>query len=165
MQQPFRCIIHGETASKANSRRQVPGVAKSGQRYTRTIKSDAALAWLQGAAYQVRPRPTDKLLTGVLAASMRLWYASERPDLDPSLVLDFLQGRAYANDRQVRALHVYHGIDKSDPRVEVLITEIGDIDAHAAFMWRVHFANISATPIAQKRTKKATSTKAIANVI
>lgn len=164
MQEPFRCIIHGAAASKANSRRHVSGITKDGKPYKRSIKSDAALAWLQGAAYQVRPRPTDKLLTGTLSASLRLWYASERPDLDPSLVLDFLQGRAYANDRQVRALHVYHGIDKRDPRVEVLITEISDIEAHTAFMWAVHFANISATPIGQKRPKKATSTKAVAGV-
>jgi Holliday junction resolvase RusA-like endonuclease len=66
---------------------------------------------------------------------LRIYYASQRPDLDESVILDVLQNRykgkgdarqliqkgVYANDRQVREKHVYHGIDKMNPRTEIEI--------------------------------------------
>ena len=77
--------------------------------------------------------------------TLRIFYASERPDLDESIVLDVLQDRysrtipinpivpsrrvlvqsgVYRNDRQVREKHVYHAIDKKNPRTEVLVEPI-----------------------------------------
>jgi Holliday junction resolvase RusA-like endonuclease len=67
--------------------------------------------------------------------TLRIFYASERPDLDESVVLDVLQDRysgkgeerelvqkgVYKNDRQVREKHVFHGIDRGNPRAEVTI--------------------------------------------
>jgi Holliday junction resolvase RusA-like endonuclease len=83
------------------------------------IKSRKAREYERTAALQVPVRAA--LLDGPLRATIRIWYASERPDLDESIVLDVLQGRVYRNDRQVRERHVYHGIDRANPRAEVVI--------------------------------------------
>ena len=112
-------VITGEPASKANSRRQVPAVTKAGKAFMRPIKSAKALSWLQSAAKQVKP--ISPLLTGDLVAHIRIYYASRLPDLDESLILDFLQGRIYRNDRQVRERHVYWGLDRINPRAEIVI--------------------------------------------
>ncbi|MFD2232785.1 RusA family crossover junction endodeoxyribonuclease [Phaeospirillum tilakii] len=111
-----RLVIHGEPASKANSRRIVP----RGKRFA-SIKSDKALGWLERAEGEI-PRP-DRLPFpgGEVVAFIAIYYATHRPDLDESLVLDFLQGRVYANDRQVRERHTYHFIDRDNPRVEVVV--------------------------------------------
>jgi Holliday junction resolvase RusA-like endonuclease len=53
--------------------------------------------------------------------TIHIYYASQRPDLDESLILDLLQGILYKNDRQVRERHVYHFIDKLNPRTEIWI--------------------------------------------
>jgi Holliday junction resolvase RusA-like endonuclease len=61
------------------------------------------------------------MLSGPLRASIWIHYASERPDLDESVILDVLQGKIYANDRQVREKHIFHAIDRINPRAVVLI--------------------------------------------
>lgn len=110
----YRAVIHGKVASKANSRRLV---LINGRMVP--VKSKEALRFEKDAAKQLR-RMTP-LLEGPVRATFRIFYDSERPDLDESLVLDVLQGYAYKNDRQVRERHCYHGVDKIDPRVEILI--------------------------------------------
>ena len=55
-----------------------------------------------------------------------LYYASRRPDLDPSLILDALQGRVYRNDRAVREMHLYHRLDRENPRAEIFLEEMTD---------------------------------------
>lgn len=106
--------IMGEPASKANSRRLV----RFGQRAA-SIKSAKALSYLAGLRMQVRPLP--ELLDGDLVAHIWIWYASRRPDLDESVILDGLQGLIYANDRQVRERHVYWGLDRHNPRTRIII--------------------------------------------
>lgn len=120
---PLRIVIHGEVCSKANSRRMVPGRSKAGKLFMRPIKSDKALAFVTAANLQV-PQMGDGMLRGKLVAHIWIHYPSERNDLDESLVLDVLQGRVYANDRQVREKHVYHRIDKTDPRVEIHLNSL-----------------------------------------
>lgn len=63
-------------------------------------------------------------MVGDLSVTMKIYYASRRPDLDESLILDLMQGRIYANDRQVRERHTYWGLDKSNPRTEILVRTI-----------------------------------------
>ena len=84
-----------------------------------SIKSAKALSYADYFNEQVRPIPV--LLEGELRVDMWVHYASQRPDLDESLILDLLQGKAYLNDRQVRERHVYHYIDKQNPRTSILI--------------------------------------------
>ena len=109
-------VILGEPASKANSRQLV--FIKGRPAF---IKSAKALQYTKDALKQVRKLP--ELMQGELKATIKIYYASQRPDLDESIVLDVLQGLIYQNDRQVRERHVYHFIDKLNPRAEVEIEQ------------------------------------------
>lgn len=66
----------------------------------------------------------DELMEGDLAIHITIYYASRRPDLDESLILDLLQGKIYLNDRQIKEKHIYHRLDKENPRSEIRITSI-----------------------------------------
>jgi Holliday junction resolvase RusA-like endonuclease len=107
-------VVKGEPASKANSRRLVSIGGKP-----RSIKSAKALSYAD--AFNLQVQPIEPLLQGELAVTMNIYYASQRPDLDESLILDLLQGKLYANDRQVRERHVYHFVDKLNPRTEIWV--------------------------------------------
>lgn len=135
--------ILGEPASKANSREIVTlrfrdkatGELKSSPRVR---KSDKALGYEADALKQIPPRCRVQL-AGPVRVTLRIFYASQRPDLDESVVLDVLQDRyktvkrgddkervlvqkgVYVNDRQVREKHVFHGIDRANPRTEVVV--------------------------------------------
>jgi Holliday junction resolvase RusA-like endonuclease len=122
--------ILGQPASKANSRRFV----KFGERMA-SVKSKEALTYEKDALRQI-PRSARQRLEGPVKVTLRIFYATERPDLDESIVLDVLQDRykkvegttrlliqdgVYRNDRQVREKHVFHGIDRANPRTEIEI--------------------------------------------
>ena len=107
-------IIFGEPASKANSRRVVRlgGVS-------RLIKSQKALTYSD--AFKQQARPICPLIDGDVSVTMHIYYASRRPDLDESLILDLLQGVLYVNDRQVKEKHIHWGLDKDNPRAEIIV--------------------------------------------
>ena len=107
-------IIFGEPASKANSRRVVRFGSMS-----RLIKSQKALDYSEMFKQQVKP--ITPLITQDVRITLHIFYASRRPDLDESLILDLLQGVLYVNDRQVKEKHVYWGLDKDNPRTEILL--------------------------------------------
>lgn len=109
-----KITIPGEPCSKANSRRLVT----FGKRPA-SIKSKKALAYEHTAKRVLRP--IKPLLEGDLIMTATLYYASRRPDLDESVVMDVLQGIVYINDRQIKAKHIYHALDKKNPRAEVVI--------------------------------------------
>jgi Holliday junction resolvase RusA-like endonuclease len=158
---PIEFVIFGEPASKANSRelamlgarnmdvvvgRNDDGSPKlekmkvGGRIHSR--KSDKALQYEENALRQIPPKARLQL-TMPVAVTLRIFYGSERPDLDESIVLDVMQNRyktvehptrgkervliqagVYVNDRQVREKHVFHGTDKLRPRTEVRIESI-----------------------------------------
>ena len=101
--------IKGEPASKANSRRIVTIKGKP-----RLIKSQKALDYCKSFALQC-PQ-LDDLMEGDLSSEIHIWYASRRPDLDESVILDEMQGRIYINDRQVKEKNVYWHLDRERPR-------------------------------------------------
>lgn len=123
--------ILGEPASKANSRK-IATVGKPDARRTLFIKSEKARTYERDALRQI-PCNARQRIEGPVKVTLRIWYATERPDLDESIVLDVLQDRysgkgdartlvqagVYRNDRQVREKHVHHGIDKANPRTEI----------------------------------------------
>lgn len=65
------------------------------------------------------------MITSEVAVHVKIWYASRRPDLDESVILDAMQGRIYPNDRAVREKHIYWGLDKDNPRATIVVTEVG----------------------------------------
>jgi len=113
-------IIFGEPASKANSRRVVHYGGMS-----RLIKSKKALTYSDVFRQQCGKLPT--LMTGDLRVTLHIFYASRRPDLDESLILDLMQGLIYENDRQVKERHCYWGLDPDNPRAEIIIEKIPEI--------------------------------------
>lgn len=130
---PIRLTILGEPASKANSRKLV----KFGNRPA-VIKSEKARDFERDALLQI-PVEFRQAVECDVRVTLWIFYASRRPDLDESVILDVLQNRwkgkapnrvlvqrgVYANDRQVREKHVFHAIDKANPRTEILIEPLG----------------------------------------
>jgi Holliday junction resolvase RusA-like endonuclease len=110
----FEATILGEPASKANSRKLV----RFGTRMA-SIKSDKARGYEKLFAEQAVP--IDPLIDGDVLLWCHIFYASRRPDLDESLIMDCLQGIAYTNDRQVKAKLILHGLDKEQPRAVIKI--------------------------------------------
>lgn len=105
--------IYGEPASKANSRRW------TGKYF---IKSKKALDY--GVEFKKQCPVLDPLMEGDLRVTIKIYYASRRPDLDPSLIFDLMQGCIYKNDRCLREHHVYWGLDKDNPRSEIMVEKI-----------------------------------------
>jgi Holliday junction resolvase RusA-like endonuclease len=120
--QVLSLFILGEPASKANSRR----VVKFGN-MSRLIKSQKALNYSD--TFRLQCPPLAKLMTGDLRVTMRIFYATRRPDLDESLILDLMQGLVYENDRQVKERHTYWGLDAENPRSEIIIEQIPEVVA------------------------------------
>lgn len=139
--------ILGEAASKANSREFAQFKQRdpeTGELKTRMRlrKSDKALSYEADALRQIPPAARRRI-EGPVRVTLRIYYATERPDLDESVVLDVLQDRyqsmptlpgengekkrvliqhgVYRNDRQVREKWVLHRIDRKNPRCEVLV--------------------------------------------
>lgn len=126
-----RLTILGEPASKGNSRELVTFGRGEAARPA-LIKSKKARAYERDALRQIPPIARMRI-EGPVRVTARIFYASERPDLDASVLLDCLQDRysgkgggrelvqrgVYRNDRQVRELHLYHAIDRTSPRAEI----------------------------------------------
>jgi Holliday junction resolvase RusA-like endonuclease len=143
--------ILGEPASKANSRKiailgSKNAIAADGSTFrtagrAAVIKSEKALSYARDFRKQVPPRAR-LMLKGPIRVTMTIFYASERPDLDESLILDLMQpvykkvrdervlidSGVYLNDRQVVERHVFRRIDRANPRAEI---EVEAIDAQA----------------------------------
>ena len=86
---------------------------------SRLIKSQKALTYSE--MFKAQARPISPLIETDVRVTMHIYYASRRPDLDESLILDLLQGVAYVNDRQVKEKHIYWGLDKENPRAEIIV--------------------------------------------
>lgn len=102
------------------------------------IKSTKALDYVRNALKQIPPAARQQL-TGDVIVTLHIFYASRRPDLDESIILDVLQDQyqtigkgamkrreiiqrgVYENDRQVRQKHIYWGLDKINPRAEITV--------------------------------------------
>lgn len=134
-------VIYGEPASKANSRELVTMNRWSPKKnrmvkMPASIKSDKARDYERNALLQIPPKARVRL-EGPVRVTLHIFYETERPDLDESIVLDVMQDRyvrhgegedaervlvqkgVYRNDRQVREKHVYWGKDPANPRSEI----------------------------------------------
>jgi hypothetical protein len=88
---------------------------------SRLIKSAKALTYSD--MFKQQAVPISPLLEGDLSITMHIYYASRRPDLDESLILDLLQDVVYVNDRQVKEKHIYWHLDKEFPRTVITVTK------------------------------------------
>tara|TARA_B100000963_G_scaffold289125_1_gene258514 strand:- start:94 stop:504 length:411 start_codon:yes stop_codon:yes gene_type:complete len=108
--------IEGEPASKANQRKLVLIKGR-----IVPIKSKKALDYVK--EFQKQIPKIDPLTEDYVKVEMMIYYASRRPDLDESLILDCMQNYVYYNDRQVKEKHIYWGLDKERPRTIIRVSE------------------------------------------
>lgn len=110
-----RFTIVGEPASKANSRKAV--VIRGRPAF---IKSDKARKYV--AAFEAQCPKLEVPFDCDVKVEMIIYYASRRPDLDESLILDCMQGAVYLNDRQVKQKLIYWGLDRENPRTIIKVS-------------------------------------------
>ena len=113
--------IYGEPASKANSRQLVYSRGKP--MFIKSMKARNYVKAFGGQCNKINP-----LVTEDVCVAMTIYYASRRPDLDESVILDCLQGFWIKNDRQVKKKIIMWGLDRENPRAEIVMTplEISD---------------------------------------
>ena len=143
----IKFTILGQPCSKANSR-QIVTIADR----PAVIKSKDARDYERTALLQIPPEHR-QAIECPMRITVHAYYATERPDLDLSVVLDCLQNRyktvkgalvkvsegiyshaeservitqkgVVKNDRQFREQHFFHHIDKANPRAEIEIEPI-----------------------------------------
>ena len=119
-------IIEGEPASKSNSRK----IVTFGKRPA-LIKSEKARNYEKLFALQC-PQ-LENLIENDVKVELIIYYASRRPDLDESVVLDCMQGKIYVNDRQVKQKIVYWGLDRNAPRTHIRISTLETCDLPSDF--------------------------------
>jgi|TARA_S200002703_G_scaffold30286_3_gene26255 Holliday junction resolvase RusA-like endonuclease len=118
--------IEGEPASKSNSRKIVSFGKRMG-----VIKSEKARNYEKIFASQC---PTlENLIESEVKVELIIHYASRRPDLDESVILDCMQGKIYVNDRQVKQKHIYWGLDRERPRTHVRVSPMEICDLPSDF--------------------------------
>ena len=118
--------IEGEPASKSNSRKIVSFGKRMG-----VIKSEKARNYEKIFASQC---PTlENLIESEVKVELIIHYASRRPDLDESVILDCMQGKIYVNDRQVKQKHIYWGLDRERPRTHVRVSTLETCDVPSDF--------------------------------
>ena len=122
----FNFIVYGEPASKANSRK----IVNFGKRFG-VIKSDKARQYEKNFAQQC---PTlENLIEKDVKVELIIYYASRRPDLDESVILDCMQGKIYVNDRQVKQKIIYWGLDRGTPRTHIRVSPLETCDLPSDF--------------------------------
>lgn len=88
-----------------------------------SIKSEKALSYSDYFRQQVAELDLT-VLEGDVCVIMDIFYASRRPDLDESLILDLMQGVVYLNDRQVKEKHIHWHLDREEPRCHIYVAVI-----------------------------------------
>lgn len=93
------------------------------------IKSDKAISYVRD--FQRQCPVLDPMFESEVSVTIKIFYASRRPDLDESVILDAMQDFIYRNDRQVREKHISWGLDRDNPRAEIGVSllEREDTDA------------------------------------
>jgi len=110
-------IIDGEPASKGNSRK----IVNFGKRMA-LIKSQKARDYEKLFASQCPV--LENIIETDVKVELIIYYASRRPDLDESVILDCMQGKIYVNDRQVKQKHIYWGLDRERPRTHIRVSPL-----------------------------------------
>lgn len=102
----------------------------SANRYWRVFRGRAVVS-SEAKAYKktvqvLAQRAGLECLDGAVAVTLDVYRPAKRGDLDNSIkvLLDSLQGAAYADDQQITEIHARRFDDKHNPRVEVTILRV-----------------------------------------
>ena len=116
----IKFTIEGEPASKANTRKLAINWKTKKPMF---IKSEKARNYERD--FKLQCRKISPLIEGDVRVNLKIYYASRRPDVDESIILDSMQGLIYVNDRQVRMKFVDGTeIDKKRPRTEIEVVPL-----------------------------------------
>ena len=111
-------VVLGEPASAKNSRR----IVSLGGR-PRIIKSSKALDYSKMFISQCPV--LNPLIADDVSIKIDVYYKTRRPDLAcMDLIMDLLQDRVYANDRQVKASQSIWNLDKENPRARIRVRRL-----------------------------------------
>lgn len=113
-------VIKGNVPSKSNSYRI--GVANG--RHT-LIKTDALRKYEK--LFYIQCRNRNAMISGYFGLRVKVFYASQRLDLDNSLkiILDCLQSaRVITNDNRCVHIEADKYLDKENPRIELELWEL-----------------------------------------
>lgn len=132
--------IYGKVPSKSNCYRiiTIPGPFKNGVRqpgHSSLAKKDELKKYERNFERQLTGLHR-KLLQCKITARMTVYYENARPDLDNAfkVIFDCLQkGGVIANDRLINRIIATRGVDKSNPRVEIELTEFVADDVQLLF--------------------------------
>jgi len=113
--------VFGEPASKSNSRRLVTIKGRPA-----FIKSAKAIKYLK--LFNEQCPDLDEKFEEDVRVDIMIYYASRRPDLDESVILDAMQGKVYKNDRQVKVKHIRWGLDRGNPRAVIRVSSVEGSD-------------------------------------
>lgn len=111
--------IYGQPVSKSNS-------SNFSYNHGRPVlrKSERARNYINTFEAQIIQRHLAPKIPLEVVCSLvaKLFYKDQRSDLDDSQICDCLQkSGVIKNDRQIREKHLYHGIDKENPRTEIAL--------------------------------------------
>ncbi len=114
-------VIIGHCPSKANSYRIITICGHGSLAKTSALKDYEQSFYLQCDKYR------NKMINGLFELDLKVFYESQRPDLDNALkiILDCLQGcKAIKNDRSCVKIIAQKFIDKTNPRIEFELNEV-----------------------------------------
>lgn len=118
------CVIHGSVPSKSNCYKIVKIGGHSSLTKTAAMKEFEKKFYLQ-CGYR------NRCINGFFELYADVYFQSNQPDLDNSLkgLLDCLQTcKAIKNDRNCVKIVARKFIDKTNPRIEFTLSEVGGVE-------------------------------------
>lgn len=116
----FKQTIYGKIPSKSNCYKIITLHGHGSIAKSKALKEYEKQFYLQ---CQYR----DKVIDGMFKLDVDVYYENMRPDLDNSfkILLDMLQTcKVIKNDRQCVEIHARKLVDKSNPRISFVLTEV-----------------------------------------
>ena len=116
-----RVLVSGKVPSKSNCYKIVVVNGHASLAKQKGLKDYEKSFYLQCDKYRGR------FITGLFAIRMKVYYDSQRPDLDNcfKIILDCLQScKAVKNDRNCVRITAEKFVDKANPRVEFELEEV-----------------------------------------
>lgn len=76
---------------------------------------------------QAKAQWNQPMIEGDVVMTATIYYQSLRSDLDDSLICDVLEkAGVIKNDRQIKEKHLFHGLDRANPRIEVEVVALAE---------------------------------------
>ncbi len=111
MSRVFRTIVSGEPASKSKNK------------LTRNFRGKS-ISYQKAFYDQVPELGEGELILGDVGVVFDVYSSVTKLDLDESLILELLEGRAYKKNKQVKVKLIRHHLDKENPRTNIQVFKL-----------------------------------------